>query len=124
MRRGGALPMLAPMAGPLWQPSDERIEAAALTAFRRHAEARHDVSLPDYAALHAWSLRDPDAFWSDVWSFCEVRGDGPGTVRAGPTRSPVCGSACYRVASTIRSVIRCTKAAGVARLPSIRRAPS
>ena len=53
--------MLRAMAGPLWQPSGERIEAAALTAFRRRVEVRHAVTLPDYASLHAWSLREPDA---------------------------------------------------------------
>ncbi len=57
---------------PLWQPSEERVAAARLTAFRRQAEERSGRSLPSYAALHAWSVEDREAFWSLVWNFCGV----------------------------------------------------
>jgi acetoacetyl-CoA synthetase len=66
---------------PLWQPSPARIEAASITAFARRAEAQHGLRLPDYAALHRWSIESPEAFWSLVWSFCGVIGDGPGPAR-------------------------------------------
>lgn len=55
---------------PLWTPDDARVEAAALTAFRRRAEACSGRSIPDYDALHAWSVAEPEAFWSllaDEW---------------------------------------------------------
>ncbi|MFN3985693.1 MAG: acetoacetate--CoA ligase [Rhodocyclaceae bacterium] len=52
---------------PLWTPSPERIAAANLTAFARAAEARWGVELPDYAALHAWSVAQPEQFWSSIW---------------------------------------------------------
>ena len=55
------------MADPvLWTPDRERIEAAAITAFRRDAEPVAGVPLPDYDALHAWSVARPDAFWSHL----------------------------------------------------------
>ncbi|GAB1392872.1 acetoacetate--CoA ligase [Rhodocyclaceae bacterium] len=54
----------------LWQPSAERIAAANLTAF-----ATKTGQPADYAALHRWSIEQPEAFWSQVWDFCEVRGE-------------------------------------------------
>ena len=65
---------------PLWQPSPARSEAANLSAFARRAEVAFRVQLPDYAALHRWSVEHPKAFWSLLWSFCGVEGDGPGPV--------------------------------------------
>ena len=32
-------------------------------------------SSDDYAELYAWSIREPEAFWQAVWSFCDVVGD-------------------------------------------------
>jgi acetoacetyl-CoA synthetase len=60
---------------PLWTPSDARIEAAALTAFRREAETRSGRMLPDYDALHRWSIEDGEGFWNLVWDFCGVVGE-------------------------------------------------
>ena len=77
------------MSAPLWQPTSERIERAQLTAFARRAEAEHGIALPDYGALHHWSVEEPAAFWSAVWSFAEVVGDGPGRpLGEGPLRMP------------------------------------
>ena len=58
---------------PLWTPSPERIAAASVTAFRLAAERRWGVALPDYEALHAWSVAQPEPFWTSVWE-----GDGVG----------------------------------------------
>ncbi|MCE1185707.1 MAG: acetoacetate--CoA ligase [Rhodocyclales bacterium] len=60
---------------PLWTPSPERIAAAGITAFARQAEARWGRALPDYPALHAWSVAFPEEFWVSVWEFGEVRGE-------------------------------------------------
>jgi len=59
----------------LWQPSHERIAATQLEAFRARAEAVAERALPDYAALHRWSVSEPEAFWPLVWETCEVRGE-------------------------------------------------
>ncbi|MFO1060136.1 MAG: acetoacetate--CoA ligase [Dongiaceae bacterium] len=63
------------MSEPLWRPSAERIAAANLTCFRAAAGAAAGRPLPDYAALHAWSIAEPAAFWRLVWSFCGVIGE-------------------------------------------------
>jgi acetoacetyl-CoA synthetase len=64
----------------LWKPDRARAEAAAVTRFRREIEQRHGVRLADYAALHRWSVENPERFWEAVWDFCGVIGE-----RAGPT---------------------------------------
>jgi acetoacetyl-CoA synthetase len=63
-----------PNQQPVWTPSPERVEAANLTAFRVAAETRWHRSLPDYAALHAWSVAQPEEFWVSLW-----QGDGTDT---------------------------------------------
>ena len=67
------------MNRPLWQPSAEAIAASRMTAFMRAVESQFGVQLPDYAALYDWSIREPERFWSAVWTFCGViaahRGD-------------------------------------------------
>ena len=64
------------MTAPLWQPSRERVLAANLTAFARAAqpEARHALS--DYAALHRFSIEQPEAFWRCLWRFAGILGEG------------------------------------------------
>jgi len=70
------------VSAPLWQPTAEQIERAQWTAFRRRAEERTGRDLSDPAALHRWSIDEPSAFWELVWSFAELRGDGPGPALA------------------------------------------
>ena len=53
------------MTAPLWTPSPERIEKAAITAFRRQAEVRSGRPLADTRALHAWSVEDRGQFCPD-----------------------------------------------------------
>ncbi|MFQ5418430.1 MAG: acetoacetate--CoA ligase [Myxococcota bacterium] len=60
------------MTEPLWRPSDQRIAQSALTAFAARVEERWGVPARDYAALHAWSVRAPEEFWTSVWDFCEI----------------------------------------------------
>jgi acetoacetyl-CoA synthetase len=67
-----------PMTAPLWQPSAEQIERSRATAFMRALERDHGVRCTDFAALHRWSIEQPERFWSAVWSFggviAETRG--------------------------------------------------
>lgn len=51
------------MSQPLWTPSAQRIAATRMDAFRREIALRHGLDLPDYAALHAWSVEQREAFW-------------------------------------------------------------
>ncbi|WP_343314737.1 acetoacetate--CoA ligase [Brucella sp. BE17] len=60
---------------PLWQPDAARVVTSNLEQFRIRAEQRSGLSLPDYAALHQWSVEDRASFWRLVWDFCEVIGE-------------------------------------------------
>ena len=51
------------MSQRLWTPTPSRVDRAYLTAFRRAAGAAAGRALDDYAALHAWSVTDPEPFW-------------------------------------------------------------
>ncbi|MBY8880663.1 acetoacetate--CoA ligase [Actinacidiphila acidipaludis] len=65
---------------PLWTPGPERIARAQVTRFQDRAAGRHGAPARDsgdprasYAALHAWSVREPDAFWTAVTEWFDVR---------------------------------------------------
>ena len=67
------------MSDPLWVPSDRRVAAANVTAFRRAVEARWGATTADTAALHAWSVAAPEKFWLSLWDeagvIAKTRGD-------------------------------------------------
>ena len=44
-----------------------------MTRFTRRAEAAAGRVFATYDDLHAWSIEDPGAFWSEVWKFTGVR---------------------------------------------------
>ncbi len=58
---------------PIWSPSPQRIARSQLTRFMRFVRERHHAPVPDYAALHRWSIEFPENFWSALWDFCEIR---------------------------------------------------
>jgi len=68
----------------LWRPSEERIAASNLAAFRVFLEGR-GVPLADMAALWRWSVTEIEAFWAALWDFAQVAGErqGPALVDAG-----------------------------------------
>ena len=51
-------------AGPLWVPDEARVAASAMEAFRLAACAVAGRELRDYDELHAWSVSEPERFWS------------------------------------------------------------
>lgn len=64
---------------PLWMPSPDRVAATAMDTFRKDMARNHGVDLPDYAALHRWSIDNPEAFWTAIWDMggvvAETRGN-------------------------------------------------
>jgi len=67
------------MQQPLWTPSPERVAATRMDAFRRFVSERYALDLPDYDALHAWSVAERAAFWRAIADFFEVRFAQPAT---------------------------------------------
>ena len=64
---------------PLWQPSDVQAATSNMGRFMTEAAQRWNIELPDYAALHTWSVEHREDFWSTVWDFCGVRAAGRGS---------------------------------------------
>ncbi len=70
---------------PLWTPDPARVAASHLAHFIA-ARQTEGVELPSatspdaFAALHAWSVAEPEAFWSAVWGesgvVCDQRAGG------------------------------------------------
>jgi acetoacetyl-CoA synthetase len=59
----------------LWEPTEEQIHRANLTAFIEQVRARggeRTAHVTDYRSLYEWSIRDLELFWSEVRRFCGV----------------------------------------------------
>jgi acetoacetyl-CoA synthetase len=80
--------MSASIDQPLWAPSPERVAGANVTAFRVAAERRWGESLPDYDALHAWSVAAPEQFWTSIWEDGGVIGERGARVLVDGDRMP------------------------------------
>ena len=63
---------------PLWQPSPARAAEATISRFMSEVEERWGVQVPDYWALHRWSVAQPEDFWRTVWDFCGVEAETRG----------------------------------------------
>ncbi|MEQ8663644.1 MAG: acetoacetate--CoA ligase [Gammaproteobacteria bacterium] len=61
----------------LWQPGAGRIESAELTKFMRWLERERGLHFADYAALHAWSVDELEAFWQAVWDYFDISSSTP-----------------------------------------------
>jgi acetoacetyl-CoA synthetase len=64
---------------PLWIPSSNRKQDSNLSRFKARIEEKLKISLAGFDDLHAWSIADSQAFWAELWDFCnitaEYRGD-------------------------------------------------
>jgi acetoacetyl-CoA synthetase len=67
---------------PIWTPSPATVEQAEMTAWL------HDLGLPDYNALWAWSVADVGRFWKRVWDRYEVQADGDPAVALADATMP------------------------------------
>ena len=68
--------MAVAAAHPLWTPSAERVERAAITRYGRWVAEAHGARVADsYDALWRWSVADIEAFWASIWSYFAVDSD-------------------------------------------------
>jgi len=61
------------MKTPLWQPSEERSRAAAITGFMNLVNERHDKQFATYNELYEWSVDRIPEFWAAVWDYVGVK---------------------------------------------------
>jgi acetoacetyl-CoA synthetase len=57
-----------------YSPSSKDIASSRIEVFRRHVCDKHKLDLPDYWALHKWSVDEPAAFWNEVWDYFHLIG--------------------------------------------------
>src|SRR3954447_16128544 len=55
----------------LWTPDPDH--SGPITEFMARVRESHGIDLPDYPALHTWSVDDLDGFWSAAAEFLGVR---------------------------------------------------
>ncbi|MDF1684146.1 MAG: acetoacetate--CoA ligase [Legionellaceae bacterium] len=63
------------MNQPVWTP--ENTENTAMMRFLRLIEKKHACTLPDYSALHAWSVQHTALFWQEIAHFFNINFDTP-----------------------------------------------
>ncbi len=67
------------MSTPLWTPSQDKIDGANITAFKKQVEQDWGVELADTEALWEFSVTELEKFWTSVWDYtglvAETRGD-------------------------------------------------
>ncbi len=60
------------MARVLWEPSDEVVEEANITAYSRWLEEEKGIHARGYPELWAWSVRELEQFQESVWQYFRV----------------------------------------------------
>ena len=63
------------MTEKLWEPSAARASETLLAGFMRETGVGVEGGALNYESLWDHSIRNPQAFWSDLWKFCNVVGD-------------------------------------------------
>ena len=53
----------------LWEPSDERIQHANMTAFIHGINQEYDQHINDYKDLWQWSVTNISDFWQEMWTY-------------------------------------------------------
>src|SRR6056300_578675 len=59
----------------LWTPKSDIAEKSALSKFANKLGFDNN----SYEELHAWSVKNKEEFWREVWNFTNIIGD-PGTI--------------------------------------------
>lgn len=60
---------------PLWSLTKAEQQKTPLYAFMEWCAERHASPVEDYDGFHAWTVAEPERFWSEIWSFCNVQGE-------------------------------------------------
>ena len=66
------------MTEPLWTPSSTRRAKANVTAFTRALELEWKTDLPDFEALHKFSVDEMEKFWLTFWDFADIKAETRG----------------------------------------------
>ena len=64
---------------PLWEPNEDRIQKANITAFLSYLQQHHHLTFDDYNALHLWSVQNSEDFWFSIAQFFQMKFHKPFT---------------------------------------------
>jgi acetoacetyl-CoA synthetase len=59
----------------LWTPSQDTVDSANVTEFIGLVNKNYQASVTNFAELHAWSIKHPENFWSQIWDYSHVIAD-------------------------------------------------
>ena len=79
MTRGSAM-STQQLGDLLWQPDDQTIREAKLTAFIAFVSDSRGVDVETYDDLWAWSVECLEDFWAALWDYFEVGDRSSGDV--------------------------------------------
>ncbi len=65
---------------PLWTPSASRQHQTNLACFIAGLNQSHGLSLAAYADVHAFSIDQPEKFWTAVWDFAGINAQARGSI--------------------------------------------
>ena len=69
----------------IWSPGADDLEGSRLSAFLRWLRDERGLTFDGYRDLHAWSVRELEAFWQAAWDYFGVRSSTPPrSVLSGP----------------------------------------
>jgi acetoacetyl-CoA synthetase len=73
----------------IWRPSAARVADSNLTRFAACVSARRGLRLEGYEQVYAWSVAQPEEFWTELARFADIRADwGAGPVLENRDRMP------------------------------------
>lgn len=61
------------MSKPIWMPSPQRIADSNITRLIARVQKNHPHEVYDYPSLYQWSITQPEAFWPEIWRFCNIQ---------------------------------------------------
>jgi len=70
----------SPSSQLLWEPSEQKIADANMTAFMAWISERESLDLIDFASFYGWSVDQSETFWRAIWEWSGIIGEGPGEV--------------------------------------------
>ena len=67
--------MTEPVPQPLWQPTEDKIRGANVTAFMAAVSDRWQIDISDTDALFAFSVKEREQFWQSVIAFADIKAE-------------------------------------------------
>jgi acetoacetyl-CoA synthetase len=61
----------------LYRLDPEQVERSRVREFQRWLASEHNLHLPSYVELHAWSVGQLERFWAAVWDYFDIKASTP-----------------------------------------------